>query len=331
MSVCTNFEYQQIKKSKIYYNLNKMSEEHSVWKWFGEFFYSNTVDQKITDETTVVETIDKTDVKESISEENPTEITHKQTIKLYTAIFGNYDTFSLPVAQTNDMEFYAFLDNKIEVYKYENQNNPVLISTLEAYDFSVHEIFSDWENKPSQYVIKNIILRFLGPQIGILESDILIYMDGNVRIRDPNFLKEKFVNPIILNPDKELFLSQHPVRTCFRKEIDASKKCAKYANSDLEKMKSTYASLKDNAGLYWNGLLGYNLIGKKTNRIEAVAKLNTFLQDYLFDSTLYAFDKNKLYWPQCQINLPGLIHKHQINIHVLPAMYFSLIVPHAHK
>jgi hypothetical protein len=283
--------------------------EYSFWSWVGGLFYST--------ETTV------TNVVPVSSNPSPKP---KPIVKVYTAIFGSYDKFVCPVAQTIDMEFYAFVDDKIEVYKYENQADPVLINTLPAYDFPKHEIFHEWQGKPSESVIKNIILRFMGPQIDILQSDILIYADGNVRIKNKDFIEKTFVK-LMESSDCELFLSSHPARKCFRKEIIASRTCAKYANSDLERMGQTYADLEDNAGLYWNGLLGYNLMNK-TMRTASIEKLNTFLQDYLFDSTLYAKDKNKLYWPQCQINLPGLIRKHKINIHVLPTMYFNMIVAH---
>ena len=229
----------------------------------------------------------------------PSEAMRPLKVCVYTAMFAGYDRILEHVPQTVDCDFTVFTDDVSAV--------------------PVGQLRGIIKNNPGDQIsplLKNGWLRVFPFDIRELNDyEILIYIDANVRIRDPSFV-EQILRRYEETRDFDLMLSAHPWNICLYQEARDSQKIAKYNNTDLEGQIASYRreGFPADAGLYWNGLIVYN-------RTCDQSRVRQFQEKYWHE--LIAYNKTPDAHPQGQVSLPYCLWKSGLKLVTLPQLYQS--------
>jgi hypothetical protein len=214
---------------------------------------------------------------------------------VYTAVFAGYDRIPEQVQQTVDCDFIVFTDDVSGVPAQHRgiiKNNPGDLSP----------------------VLQNSWLRVFPFDIQELNDyEILIYIDANVRIRDPS-LVEQILKRYEEKRDFDLMLSAHPWNICLYQEARDSQKMPKYQNTDLEGQIARYRreGFPPDAGLYWNGFIVYN-------RTCDQPRVRRFQEKYWRE--MIAYNKTPNAHVQGQVSLPYCLWKSGLKLITLPQLY----------
>ena len=139
---------------------------------------------------------------------------------------------------------------------------------------------------------------------GISESkfleiyDYFIWIDASVVISNKNFIND-IIKLLNNNSDRNIFLYYHNVRNNIYDEYIASKNLRKYSNQNMLKQITNYLSEFDVKNLYETGIFIYKNINEIRN----------LLNDWFFEIMKYSY--------QCQISIPYVLHKNNINPYIL--------------
>lgn len=228
-----------------------------------------------------------------------------EKICVYMVSFGKYEQLTPQTPQTIPVDFKYFSDETIH-------HKGIQTNTC---DLLPHQ--------PSP-VLKSKYLRVFPFKIKELDSyDIIIYIDGNITIKNPDFI-EKLLTQFNIS-HYALSLAQHPDRTCAYDEAAYSRKLSKYSTVDLMKMMTRYKSkgFPAGGGLFQSGFLVYNRRSKKN--------LIPFQKMWWKEILRYNLDHNA--FPQCQVSLPYVLWKKKMIVNTLPIfLHTELIVrPHGSK
>jgi hypothetical protein len=225
---------------------------------------------------------------------------------VYTAVFAGYDQIRAHKAQSVECDFVVFTDDTSSI-------PPGYVGIL-----------TKNPGNQTSPVLKNVWLRLFPFGVADLDDyDLLIYIDANVRICESSFVEE-----ILERYQKaggfDLALSAHPWNSCLYQEAEDSQKIPKYDSTELARQVLTYRSqgFPPNAGLYWNGFMAYNRLGRK-RRIRKFQ--NKYWQEMI------AYNMTPEAHPQGQVSLPYCLWKSGLKTLILPQLYRSdtlEIAPH---
>jgi len=220
-------------------------------------------------------------------------------ICVYTAVFAGYDRIVEHTSQSTDCDFIVFTDDPSAVPSSQFR----IIATTEP----------GGQTLPGH---QNLWLRLYPFDIPELnEYDILIYIDANVRIRDPLFI-ENILGRCEREGDFDLMLSVHPWNVCLYQEARDSQHIGKYANTDLKRQVEFYRSegFPPFAGLFWNGFIVYN---RSCNQDQ----LHHFQDLYWHETRAYC--KTPDAHMQGQVSLPFCLSKCDLRVIKLQQLYRS--------
>lgn len=238
-------------------------------------------------------------------------------ICIYTAVCGNYDHVVQPVPQSVPCDYKLFDDTVPRAAR----NMPDKLTSL----------------------MRAVWLRLFPFDIPELdEYDVLIYIDGNVDIKDPHLvarllktrefcvkrpawsLQLTAEQPLMLDlvtQDKsfDLMVPVHPWTKTIERECQESRRWhTKYTDTDLEGQVARYtaegfpfATEQDEHAHFWNGFLVWN----RHCDMEKVCAFQT-----LYWAEMKAPLRSSVAHPQGQVCLPYVLWKSPINLHVLRNM-----------
>ena len=156
-----------------------------------------------------------------------------------------------------------------------------------------------------KHTIKNISDQLLPKYVKCLgwkhlpkTTDKILYTDGSIRVKNKNFYDVVFSH---LQTYDMVFI-KHPQLKTTVEEVKNAEKHKKY---DIVYIRDNYKRLEKDIGtqiipLICSGVIGYNNSQKVQN----------FMNDWFLDIVL----NNCLL---CQLNLPYILQKHNINVHIL--------------
>jgi len=239
----------------------------------------------------------KSNVFSRLLRANPARPLNKTKICVYTALYGGYDEVVEHQQQSVDCDFILFTDDS---------------STRSTSKLSVYIKPNPCDR--SSNVLKNVWLRIFPFEIKeLMNYDILIYIDANVRISDFMFV-ERIIKLCAKVDEFDLMLSAHPWNTCLYKEAQDSKAIPKYKYTDLDRQTALYREegFPSDAGLYWNGFIVYN-------RASYRPLVRRFQEMYWHE--MIAYNKTPDAHPQGQVSLPYCLWKSGIKVIAIPQLY----------
>lgn len=228
---------------------------------------------------------------------------------IITAVFGGYDSPTQYRKQDLPCDFFCFVDKASASSPHwkpvqdENHQAPTILLDEECGGAT--------SISPTLKGIRYRCFPFDIPQLK--DYDVIIYLDGNVRITEPTFLHSMFELGI---GEHSLSAPVHPWRDCAYAEATASMKVGKYDTIDLPAQIAFYRKegFPEHAGLYWNGFLCWN-------RRKRTATSDAFGQTWFDEMMAYHRPWAQKPWPQGQVSMPYAAWKVSFPIHRLPSLY----------
>ena len=211
-------------------------------------------------------------------------------VAVITCNFGNYDINDNNILKLKDYNLFDwiyFSDNKINSDGYLNITDDYFPKTI--------KILNDDKNR-----MKSKFYKFQSINFDFLKKyKYIIWMDASIIIENNNFVND-IISIIKENKNKDLFIFEHYKRNSIFDEYLISKDLDKYKNHNFKEQLNFYKStgIKDDK-LFESGFLIY-----KNNN-----KMINMMNDWWKQTLKYGY--------QCQISLPYVISKNNINYKLL--------------
>ncbi len=180
-------------------------------------------------------------------------------ICIYSACFGQYDTFQAPIEQTLNHDTLLFTDHPPPLAP---GTKVVLPYTLSSDPREAAKVFKINSHSQSE----------------LLEYDVLVWLDASARIQSPYFLEI-----LLMLSDGLISMRRHPDRHSVLSEAQVSERMAKYADSELVKQAEGYLA----AGLVDDHLWHCSLIVRRRGPESIIfnccwwQEMQTSLQDQI--------------------------------------------------
>lgn len=217
-------------------------------------------------------------------------------VAVYTAVYGKYDPFQRHAAQTAKCDFFYFSDKEIA-----DSRVPVTLKKVDRED-------------TLSPIMKAKYLRVHPFDIPELDSyDIIIYLDGNIRIGQPTFIEDLLK---VSEVEKyALTISKHPEINCAYHEAWHSSTFPKYANTDLRQQSHDYeaAGFPHNYGFYCSGFLVWNR--------KFSSQLLEFQKEWW--EQICKYNRSTTAFPQCQMSLVYCLWKTSLPTLRLPQYCYT--------
>lgn len=211
-------------------------------------------------------------------------------VVVITCNYGNYDINDNNILKLKDYDLFDwiyFCDNKINSDGYLNITDDYFPKTI--------KILNDDKNR-----MKSKFYKFQSINFDFLKKyKYIIWMDASIIIENNNFVND-VISIIKENKNKDLFIFEHYKRNSIFDEYLISKDLDKYKNHNFKEQLNFYKSkgIKDDK-LFESGFLIY-----KNNN-----KMINMMNDWWKQTLKYGY--------QCQISLPYVISKNNINYKLL--------------
>jgi len=211
-------------------------------------------------------------------------------IAVVTCNFGNYDINENNILKLKNYHLFDwiyFSDNKINSDGYLNITDDYFPETI--------KILNDDKNR-----MKSKFYKFQSINFDFLKKyKYIIWMDSSIIIQNNNFVND-VISLIKNNLNIDLFVFEHYKRNTIYEEYLASKDLDKYKNHNFKEQIDFYKStgIKDDK-LFESGFLIY-----KNNK-----KMFNMMNDWWKQTLKYGY--------QCQISLPYVISKNNVNYKLL--------------
>lgn len=242
---------------------------------------------------------------------------------MYTCVTAGYDDLILPVKQNYPVDFIHFSDTNVTIYDLSSNTDYEPIVTCQAYDPWIHhiELKDKWLTNKDK--MTSILIRCdLKNNPYFKNYDLVIYMDGNVIIDDPNFINHYFISIIQKSPDYDIIVSKHNIYNSIYEEIKGAQSFMKYNNTDFNRMAALYNEPGLNPNIdYWTGIIGYN----------QCKKLDDFYDLYTKCMFEFIIDTHKTFHPEGQVFLPYCLQKTNMKVYMLEVLYGRILSINDHK
>jgi len=167
------------------------------------------------------------DMEENILNYKENSLARNKKVVVYTAVFGGYNTLTLPDHLESDIDYVCFTDHSINS-------------------------FGVWKIRAAPYYHPDAtrIARYVKthPHNLLAEYDIAVWVDANIVIRGDVW---KYINRV-KDQKADIGFVSHPLRDCVYDEAEACKKLNKdqHAIIDMQIERYKRASVPSNVGLY---------------------------------------------------------------------------------
>lgn len=228
-------------------------------------------------------------------------------VAIYTAIYGRYDPFQTPTPQTIPTDFFYFSDelHTTVATKDNNSGRGLPLSTI------VRTVDRPDTIGPAMKAKYLRVHPFEIPELATY--DIIIYLDGNIKIGTPHFVEDLLkVNKVGNYP---LTISKHPETSCAYLEAYHAAKFPKYKDTDLVRQVFDYEmdGFPHMYGFHCSGFLVWNR--------RYIDELQTFQN--MWWEQICKYNKTPSAFPECQISLMYCLWKTRMRVLKLKQMCFT--------
>jgi hypothetical protein len=214
---------------------------------------------------------------------------NKYKIAVICLNYGNYDQVETDITNITNyhiFDWYYLTDNTNN-----KQNGWTYINDLKYHNIYMNKIHNNDTNRMISKFYKTQLLNITFMN----KYDYIIWMDASIIIENNNFIND-ILKLIDNNKESEFFIFEHSERNNIKDECTASLTLDKYKDQDLENQINNYYNDNYKDELYESGFFIYK------NNLNIKKMMNNWWEEI------------KKYSYQCQLSLPYVLQKNNINV-----------------
>ena len=205
--------------------------------------------------------------------------------------YGNYDSIESNITNIKDYHIFNWFYLTDNIKNNDKQYGWKYMNDLKYHNIYIDKIHNNDTNRMISKFYKTQLLNITSMN----NFDYIIWMDASIIIENTYFISD-ILNLITNNKESEFFIFEHSERNNIKDEYFASFFLEKYKNQDLENQINNYYNNNYKDGLYESGFFIYK------NNFNIKKMMNNWWEEI------------QKYSYQCQLSLPYVLQKNNINI-----------------